>query len=184
MGRPLIIFLVMACAALFMDTRPVRAVATCVEVSNSVVATSAMRKSIRSNCDRDAAKREARGAAADHVLEALGRFAIPAYAMPPQGGFVPMPGWPSLATWRSELSATPTVWLQGLHRAGPPLPFHWPSYPGPRFASRCATFPRNHRQPRRTTPAVSSASRKRPCFGGCEAIAASFVSHADAGCFR
>jgi hypothetical protein len=72
MGRSLVVFLVMACASLFIDSRPVRAAATCVEVSNSVVGTSAMRKSTRSNCDKDAAQREARGAAADHVLEALG----------------------------------------------------------------------------------------------------------------
>ena len=71
MGRSLV-FLVMACAALFLDSRSGKSAVTCVEAPSSVVSTTAMRKSIRSECDPAAAKSEAREAAAHHVLDGLG----------------------------------------------------------------------------------------------------------------
>lgn len=71
MGRSLA-FLLMACAALFIDNRSAKSAPICVEAPSSVVGTTAMRKSIRSECDPVAAKSEAREAAAHHVLDALG----------------------------------------------------------------------------------------------------------------
>ena len=65
-------FLMMVCAVFFMDNRSAKSAVTCVEVPSSVVGTSSRQKATRSECSRDAAKSEARNAAAHNVLGVLG----------------------------------------------------------------------------------------------------------------